>query len=154
MAYSNKRNLTNISDQEILFLQGSLTDFRVEGNYCYGFVKANFEEVIEQFLALSSTCFVTKEAHFKQKGHKRFSETSKFAICLVMNKIMIYLNHYDVVIFILTVIYTRVENVNANPLPLEIILPPRQNNIFLSGMSGRNSISEVLNRGLYGHKTQ
>ena len=93
MVYSNKRNLTNISDQEILFLQGSLTDFRVEGNYCYGFVKANFEEVIEQFLALSSTCFVTKEAHFKQKGHKRFSETSKFAICLVMNKIMIYLNH-------------------------------------------------------------
>ena len=72
MACNNKGNLTNISDQEILFLQGSLTDFRVEGNYCYGFGKDYYEEVIEQFLALSSTCFVTKEAHFKQKGHRRF----------------------------------------------------------------------------------
>ena len=114
MAYSNKRNLTNISDQEILFLQDSLTDFRVEGNYCYGFVNDNYEEVIEQFLALSSTCFVTKEAHFKQKGHRRFSETGKFAICSAMNRIMIYSNHY-VVIFVLTVIYTPVEYVNVTP---------------------------------------
>ena len=117
MACSNKGNLTNISDQEILFLQGSLTDFRVEGNYCYGFVNDNYEEVIEQFLALSLMCFVNKEAHFKQKGHRRFSETGKFAICSVMNKIMIYLNHYYVVIFILTVIYTPVEYVNATPPP-------------------------------------
>ena len=46
MACNNKGNLTNISDQEILFLQGSLTDFRVEGNYCYGFVEDNYEKVI------------------------------------------------------------------------------------------------------------
>ena len=130
MACINKGNLTNISDQEMLSLQGLLTDFRVEGNYCYGFVNDNYEEVIEQFLALSSTCFMTKEAHFRQKGHRRLSEIGKFAICSVMNRIMIYLNHYYVVIFIPTVIYTPVEYVNATPP--EIILPPMQTNIFLS----------------------
>ena len=75
--------------------------------------------MIEQFLALSSTCFVTKEAHFKQKGHRRFSERDKFAICSVMNRIMIYLNHCCVVIFIITVIYTPDEYVDA--------IPPRNN---------------------------
>ena len=81
-ACSNTGNLTNIIDKKIHFPQGSLTDFRVEGNYCYGFVKENYEEVIEQFLAINSTRFVTKEAHFKQKGHRRFSETGKFNLNL------------------------------------------------------------------------
>ena len=47
--------------------------------------------------------------------------------------------------FLFSLLFTPVEYVNVTPL--EIIFPPRQNNIFFSGMSGRNTISEVRNRG-------
>ena len=70
-------NFANIRDEEINFLQSALDDFQVDGSYCYGYVGDNYEDVIEQFLALSSICFVTKESHFRTKGHKRFSETGK-----------------------------------------------------------------------------
>ena len=55
---------------------------RLTSKSAHGFVKENYEEVIEQFLAINSTRFVTKEAHFKQKGHRRFSETGKFNLNL------------------------------------------------------------------------
>ena len=67
----------SILEKEIDFLKKSLHDFRIDGSYCYGYVGDNYEEVIEQFSALSSTCFVMTESHFRPKGHKRFSETGK-----------------------------------------------------------------------------
>jgi hypothetical protein len=66
-----------IIDKEINFLQSALGNFRIDGSYCYGNVGENYEDVIEQFLILSLTCFVMKESHFRLKGHKRFSETGK-----------------------------------------------------------------------------
>ena len=65
-------DLENIVKEEISCLQDSLNDFRVVGSYCYGFTDDNYEDIIEQYLSISSTCFVTKEAHFKNKGHTRF----------------------------------------------------------------------------------
>ena len=65
-------DLENIVKEEISYLQDSLNDFRVVGP-CYGSTDDNYEDIIEQYLSISSTCFVTKEAHFKNKGHTRFS---------------------------------------------------------------------------------
>ena len=65
-------DLENIVKEEISYLQDSLNDFRVVGS-CYGSTDDNYEDIIEQYLSISSTCFVTKEANFKNKGHTRFS---------------------------------------------------------------------------------
>ena len=67
-------------EKEIDFLRRNLQDFRIDGSYCYGYIKEeNYDNIIEQFLALSSTCFVimTTESHFRPKGHKRYSEAGK-----------------------------------------------------------------------------
>ena len=75
----------SIVQKEIGFLRTVLPDFRIDGPYCFGYVNAeNYEEVIEQFLALSSTCFVTTESYFRPKGHKRFSEQDKMTFCGIL----------------------------------------------------------------------
>lgn len=72
-----------IIDKEIEFLQ-ELENFYVDGNCCYGYVDENYEEIIEQFSAISSTYFVTSESHFRPQGHKRYSEIGKYKRAMAM----------------------------------------------------------------------
>lgn len=89
MACRNLESFASIRVKGIKFRKDHLDDIRLEGNYCYGIsCNVNYEELIEKYLALSSTCFVIKEAHFKLKEHKRFSKIGKLGISshLVLNE--------------------------------------------------------------------
>ena len=77
------------------FLKKNLQDFRTDGSYCYGYVNGEkYEEVIEQVLALSSTCFVTTESHFRPKGHKRYSETGKMTFSGIIGTLLLHITVY------------------------------------------------------------
>ena len=70
--------IDSVVEKEIDILRKNLQDFQIDGSYCHGYIKEEiYDDIIEQFLALSSTCFVTTESHFRLKGHKRYSETGK-----------------------------------------------------------------------------
>ena len=50
-----------------------LTDFQRKGNSCYGFIEGDeskMEELLDNYMSLTSTCFVRSQCHDKNKGHK------------------------------------------------------------------------------------
>ena len=51
--------------------------FFVENQYFLGYFdgkRDEFEDMLERFLLISSTCFVKKALHSKELNHKRFSK--------------------------------------------------------------------------------
>ena len=65
---------------EITVLKKELTKFERRGNLCYGFIegdKSQMEEFLDNFMSMTSTCFVRSQCHDKAKGHKRFSNSGK-----------------------------------------------------------------------------
>ena len=61
------------------FLKESLNSCNIENQYCIGYFdgKKDFEDILDRFLPISSTCFVKKALHSKELDHKRFSKSGK-----------------------------------------------------------------------------
>ena len=60
-------NHSSLNKSEIDFLEENLENCSVENQY-------EFEDMLERFLLISSTCFVKKALHSKELNHKRFSK--------------------------------------------------------------------------------
>ena len=70
----------NLTERELMFLKAQLCDFKQKDNVCYGYIDghdSNLEEFLENYMSLSSTCFVRSQCHDKTKGDKRFSSSGK-----------------------------------------------------------------------------
>ena len=62
---------------EIDFLEENFENCSVENQYFLGYFdgkRDEFEDMLERFLLISSTCFVKKALHSKELNHKRFSK--------------------------------------------------------------------------------
>ena len=70
-------NHSSLNKSEIDFLEENLENFSVENQYFVGYIdgkRDEFEDMLERFLLISSTCFVKKALHSKELNHKRFSK--------------------------------------------------------------------------------
>ena len=63
-------NHSSLNKSEIDFLEENLENCSVENQY-------EFEDMLERFLLISSTCFVKKALHSKELNHKRFSKNGR-----------------------------------------------------------------------------
>ena len=63
-------NHSSLNKSEIDFLEENLENCSVENQY-------EFEDMLERFLLISSTCFVNKALHSKELNHKRFSKNGR-----------------------------------------------------------------------------
>ena len=70
-------NHSSLNKSEIDFLEENLENCSVENQYFVGYLdgkRDEFEDMLERFLLISSTCFVKKALHSKELNHKRFSK--------------------------------------------------------------------------------
>ena len=70
-------NHSSLNRSEIDFLEENLENCSVENQYFLGYFdgkRDEFEDMLERFLLISSTCFVKKALHSKELNHKRFSK--------------------------------------------------------------------------------
>ena len=70
-------NHSSLNKSEIDFLEENLENCSVENQYFLGYFdgkRDEFEDTLERFLLISSTCFVKKALHSKELNHKRFSK--------------------------------------------------------------------------------
>ena len=70
-------NHSFVNKSEIDFLEENFENCSVENQYFLGYFNGKrdeFEDMLERFLLISSTCFVKKALHSKELNHKRFSK--------------------------------------------------------------------------------
>ena len=70
-------NHSSLNKSEIDFLEENLKNFSFENQYFFGYFdgkRDEFEDTLERFLLISSTCFVKKALHSKELNHKKFSK--------------------------------------------------------------------------------
>ena len=70
-------NNSSLNKSEIDFLEENLEDCSVENQYFLGYFdgkRGEFEDMLERFLLISSTCFVKETLHSKELNHKKFSK--------------------------------------------------------------------------------
>ena len=70
-------NHSSLNKSEIDFLEENLENCSVENQYFLGYFdgkRDEFEDMLERFLLISSTCFVKKALHSKELNHKKFSK--------------------------------------------------------------------------------
>ena len=70
-------NHSFVNKSEIDFLKENFENCSVENQYFLGYFdgkRDEFEDMLERFLLISSTCFVKKALHSKELNHKRFSK--------------------------------------------------------------------------------
>ena len=67
----------NLHQREISYLREVLCEFRlIEDHTVFGFcVSGDKEKILETLAAITSTCFINTGGHFRDKGHRRFSES-------------------------------------------------------------------------------
>ena len=73
-------NHSSLNKSEIDFLEENLENFSVENQYFVGYIdwkRDEFEDMLERFLLISSTCFVKIALHSKELNHKRFSKNGR-----------------------------------------------------------------------------
>ena len=73
-------NHSYLNRSEIDFLEENLENCSVENQYFLGYFdgkRDEFEDMLERFLLISSTCFVKKALHSKELNHKRFSKNGR-----------------------------------------------------------------------------
>ena len=69
--------LGDIVSKEICFAKEDFIDFRTENGYCFGYFEESVESlhrIIERFLSMNSTSYVTTDSHSRAKGHKRYKK--------------------------------------------------------------------------------
>ena len=70
-------NHSFVNKSEIDFLKENFENCSVENQYFLGYFdgkRDEFEDMLERFLLISSTCFVKKALHSKELNHKRLSK--------------------------------------------------------------------------------
>ena len=70
-------NHSSLDKSEIDFLEENLENCSVENRYFLGYFdgkRDEFEDTLERFLLITSTCFVKKALHSKELNHKKFSK--------------------------------------------------------------------------------
>ena len=70
-------NHSSLNKSEIDFLEENLENCSVENRYFLGYFdgkRDEFEDTLERFLLITSTCFVKKALHSKELNHKKFSK--------------------------------------------------------------------------------
>ncbi|RMX49844.1 hypothetical protein pdam_00025114 [Pocillopora damicornis] len=68
-------NHSTLNKSEIDFLEENLENCSVENQYFLGYFdgkRDEFEDILERFLFIRSTCFVKEALHSKELNHKRF----------------------------------------------------------------------------------
>ena len=73
-------NHSSLNKSEIDFLEENLENCSVENQYFLGYFdgkRDEFEDMLERFLLISSTCFVKKALHSKNLNHKRFLKNGR-----------------------------------------------------------------------------
>jgi hypothetical protein len=76
-----------LAETELIFLKSNLSDFQRKENSCYGFIEGDeskMEELLDNYMSLTSTCFVRSQCHDKNKGHKRFSNSGNNLIQIII----------------------------------------------------------------------
>ena len=69
-----------LNKSEIDFLEENLENRSVENQYFVGYLdgkRDEFEDMLERFLLISSTCFVKKALHSKELNRKKFSKNGR-----------------------------------------------------------------------------
>ena len=73
-------NHSFVNKSDIDFLVENFENCSVENQYFLGYFdgkRDEFEDMLERFLLISSTCFVKKALHSKELNHKRFSKNGR-----------------------------------------------------------------------------
>ena len=73
-------NQSASNKSEIDFLEENLENCSVENRYFSGYFdgkRDEFEDMLERFLLISSTCFIKKALQSKELNHKRFSKNGR-----------------------------------------------------------------------------
>ena len=78
-------NFSSLRNSEIEFLQENFDHVSVLDKHCVGYFdgkREELEDILERFLLISSTCYVQKDLHSREKDHKRFSKSGRLIIIL------------------------------------------------------------------------
>lgn len=73
-------NFSSLRNSEIEFLKQNVDHLSVVDQHCVGYfdgTREELEDILERFLLLSSTCYVRKDLHSREKDHKRFSKSGR-----------------------------------------------------------------------------
>lgn len=65
--------MADAADEEFFLL--NLRDCKIENGYVSGFFHGNLKDLLEEYMASNSSCFVLSERHNKEDNHKRYSST-------------------------------------------------------------------------------
>jgi hypothetical protein len=75
--------VNSTGDFEVSFINELFNGVSFEKEYCLGFFDSNDEQlevILQRFLAINSTSFVTVERHSKNNNNKRFTQTGKLNV--------------------------------------------------------------------------
>ena len=81
-------NHSSLNKSEIDFLEENLENCSVENQYFLGYFdgkRDEFEDTLERFLFISSTCFEKKALNSKELNHKRFSKNGEQFLLFLAN---------------------------------------------------------------------
>ena len=59
------------------FLESNLKEYNYDNGYVFGVYDGDIEQFINRYVAVNSSCFAKSAVHYKEKGHKRYSNTGK-----------------------------------------------------------------------------
>ena len=81
-------NHSSLNKSEIDFLEENLENCSVENQYFLGYfdgIRDDFEDTLERFLFISSTCFEKKALNSKELNHKRFPKNGEQFLLFLAN---------------------------------------------------------------------
>ena len=79
----SSNNFKSLRNSEIEILQENLDHVSVLDQHCVGYFdgkREELEDILERFLLISSTCYVRKDLHSREKDQKRFSKSGRLII--------------------------------------------------------------------------
>ena len=79
----SSNNFNSLRNSEIEFLQENVDHVSVLDQHYVGYFdgkREELEDILERFLLVSSTYYVRKDLHSREKDHKRFSKSGRLII--------------------------------------------------------------------------